>query len=69
VNNSVGEYKMKFVNRQKELETLNKNYNIGRISTIMIYGLRRIGKTKLVQKFIKDKPHLYFFVNKIRINL
>ncbi|MCT4509487.1 MAG: ATP-binding protein [Tepidibacter sp.] len=50
----------KFINRNKELEFLNNEYNQNRSSFIVIYGRRRIGKTALIRQFIQDKPSIYF---------
>jgi len=56
---------MKFVNREsemqefKELEHLSKK----KLFVIALYGLRRVGKTRLLLEFLKNKG-LYFFVNK-----
>lgn len=64
MNNSFGEY-MKFINREtelkelKQLETLSKK----KLFVIALYGLRRVGKTRLLLEFLKGKG-LYFFVNK-----
>ncbi|MGQ4891983.1 MAG: AAA family ATPase [Candidatus Njordarchaeia archaeon] len=49
---------MIFVNRRQELETLEKSLkaslnNIQHI--LLLYGLRRVGKTSLIRKFISDK--------------
>ena len=61
---STGEYKMKFINRQKELQKLEEYYTLSQrqLITVAISGLRRVGKTTLVKKFIKNKKALYFFV-------
>lgn len=50
----------KFVNREKELDFLNKEYNREGSSLVVLYGRRRIGKTSLVNEFSKDKPVIYF---------
>lgn len=52
--------KFRFINREKELEFLDKEYNKPGSSLIIIYGRRRIGKTALIKKFIENKPALYF---------
>ncbi len=52
--------KFRFINREKELEFLDKEYNKPGSSFIIIYGRRRIGKTALIKKFIENKPALYF---------
>ena len=50
---------MEFIGRTKELSDLKQEYN-NKHSFVVIYGRRRIGKTALIQEFIKDKPALYF---------
>ena len=50
---------MEFIGRTKELSDLEQEYN-NKHSFVVIYGRRRIGKTALIQEFIKDKPALYF---------
>lgn len=50
---------MEFIGRTKELNDLQQEYN-NKHSFVVIYGRRRIGKTALIQEFIKDKPALYF---------
>lgn len=51
---------MHFVNRNVELNTLEKEYQRSDASLVIIYGRRRVGKTELIRHFIKDKPALYF---------
>lgn len=54
---------MKFVNREIEMKTLQKEY--GRENPfVVIYGRRRTGKTTLIKEFIKDKKAFYFFADK-----
>jgi AAA+ ATPase superfamily predicted ATPase len=54
---------MKFINRNKEMKTLEKEYNRDSSFTV-IYGRRRTGKTTLIKEFIKDKNSFYFFADK-----
>ncbi len=51
-----------FINRTKELEKLNSEYQSQKSSFSVIYGRRRIGKTALISEFIKDKPHIYLYI-------
>ncbi len=48
-----------FYGREKELAKLEKEY-IKKNSFCTIYGTRRIGKTSLINEFIKDKKHILF---------
>lgn len=54
---------MKFVDRQKELTVLEKEFNRKEASLVIVYGRRRVGKTTLLKEFIKDKRALYFFIH------
>ena len=56
---------MKFVNRKEELSTLNRLHKEGKFQFIPIYGRRRVGKTRLVQEFIKDKSAIYFLADSV----
>ena len=49
-----------FIGRKKELDYLDKVYASNTKEFGVIYGRRRIGKTSLIDKFIEDKPHLFF---------
>ena len=59
---------MNFIDREKELETLNKEYKKEN-SFVVLYGRRRVGKTTLIKEFIKDKKAFYFFADKQNENL
>ena len=48
-----------FYGRTKELNKLEREYQ-KKNSFCSIYGTRRIGKTSLINEFIKDKKHLMF---------
>ena len=58
---------MKFYNRERELEALEKSFSLTdkRSSLVIITGRRRIGKTRLVKEFFsrKNVPYLDFFVS------
>ena len=49
-----------FIGRQKELETLREQYVKNEFSFIPICGRRRIGKTQLIEEFIRDKRAIFF---------
>ena len=51
---------MKFIGRQAELALLQQHYRDARPALIPIYGRRRVGKSRLIDEFIKDKPNIYF---------
>jgi len=50
-----------FINREEELNRLHELYNSflkGARIGVLVYGLRRVGKTRLIQEFIKDKASI-----------
>lgn len=49
-----------FIGRKRELSALDKLYTSGRFEFVVIYGRRRVGKTALINQFIKDKRAIYF---------
>ncbi len=49
-----------FLCREKELGKLNNRYRRESFECVVIYGRRRVGKTALINEFIKDKPVVYF---------
>ncbi len=56
---------MRFVDREREIEVLEKARERSRkkLYTVAIYGLRRVGKTRLLREFLREGD-LYFFVNR-----
>ena len=54
----------KFLNRENELDLLNKHYNKSGFKLFLLYGRRRVGKTELIKKFIEDKPSFYSLADK-----
>lgn len=49
-----------FFGRKKELANLEKMYQSNKFECAIVYGRRRIGKTTLINEFIKDKKTIYF---------
>lgn len=49
-----------FIDRQAELDTLEREYARTGSSFVVIYGRRRVGKTTLINQFIQDKRALYY---------
>jgi Predicted ATPase (AAA+ superfamily) len=50
-----------FIGRRSELDFLEEKYRETNGNFILIYGRRRIGKTALVNEFIKKKESIYLF--------
>lgn len=50
----------KFINRKNELKTLEDEYKRKDSSFVVVYGRRRVGKTKLITHFINDKRSIYY---------
>ncbi|MCW4024580.1 MAG: ATP-binding protein, partial [Candidatus Bathyarchaeota archaeon] len=55
---------MRFINREAELTELNILHKLSekKLFAVALYGLRRVGKTRLLLEFLKDNG-VYFFVN------
>lgn len=56
---------MNFVGRTEELTFLHKYYEKQGFQFIPIYGRRRVGKTRLVREFIKNKRSIYFLADSV----
>ena len=55
---------MRFINRERELEFLNRIYRENQSQFVVIYGKRRVGKTELTKQFFRDIQHIYFLADK-----
>lgn len=51
---------MKFIGREYELKTLERLYLEDTFQFIVMYGRRRVGKTRLLSEFCKDKNSIFF---------
>ena len=49
-----------FIGRTDELKTLDKLYNKDKFQLVIMYGRRRIGKTTLINEFLKNKKAIFF---------
>ena len=49
-----------FIGRENELNTLNRLYNSDKFEFTVIYGRRRVGKTALINEFVKGKDTIFF---------
>ncbi|MBE0523230.1 MAG: ATP-binding protein [Methanosarcinales archaeon] len=61
---------MRFINREKEINTLEDARILSKrkLFSIAIWGLRRVGKTRMILEFMKDTD-MYFFVNKDKTSI
>ena len=53
---------VQFVDRGGELEELNRLLGRKSAALVLLYGRRRVGKTRLVQEFLRGKRGLYLYV-------
>ncbi len=51
---------MHFIGRKEELSELERRFCSGHFEMGVVYGSRRIGKTRLLKKFVEDKAAFYF---------
>lgn len=49
-----------FIGRERELAELNRLYKTDKFQFPVIYGRRRVGKTALINEFVKGKDTIYF---------
>ena len=49
-----------FIGRERELGSLNQLYKSNQFEFVVVYGRRRVGKTALINQFIRDKKSIYF---------
>lgn len=56
---------MRFIDRKAELDELTnlRKLSQNKLFVVAVYGLRRVGKTRLLLEFLKDEG-IYFFVNR-----
>jgi AAA+ ATPase superfamily predicted ATPase len=48
------------------LDALNEWYSSDGFEFVAIYGRRRVGKTALLEEFIKDKKHIFVSARGVR---
>jgi hypothetical protein len=58
-----------FVGRKNELKQLNDLYNEDKFQMVVVYGRRRVGKTKLLTEFCKDKKSIFYVAEEHNNNL
>lgn len=52
-----------FVNREREIEALERSYTSNRAELYVLYGRRRVGKTELLRTFCQGKRHIFFIAD------
>ena len=60
-----------FIGRERELDALRRLYKTGKFQLPVIYGRRRVGKTALIEQFVRDLPCVFFTAveSDARVNL
>lgn len=56
---------MAFIDRERELSGLEAAWREKAAQFYVIWGKRRIGKTELIKRFIKDKSHIYHLCQRL----
>ncbi len=51
---------MKFVDREEELSAIRSRLDSNDFEMIVVYGRRRIGKTRLILEALAERPHIYY---------
>jgi hypothetical protein len=50
---------LRFVDRVEELAALERQWRSGSHAFVVVYGRRRVGKTRLLQEFTRNKPGVF----------
>jgi AAA+ ATPase superfamily predicted ATPase len=50
----------RFVNRERELQALERFWQLPRAQCIPVTGRRRVGKTFLIEQFAAGRRHVYY---------
>lgn len=53
---------LEFIDRKTELRTLTSLVDRKQAALVLLYGRRRVGKTRLIREFLKNKSSIYFYV-------
>ena len=53
-----------FIGRSRELAALERAYTSPGSELVPVYGRRRVGKSELLLRFVRGKPHLYYLGKK-----
>jgi AAA+ ATPase superfamily predicted ATPase len=52
-----------FINRERELEALERQVQSEQAELYVLYGRRRVGKTELLRAFCQDRRHIFFIAD------
>ena len=55
---------MEFIDREKEIEALERLWERNGAQFLVLYGRRRTGKTTLLLHWAQDKPHVYWIATR-----
>ncbi len=55
-----------FINRKRELNSLNERFNGSRAELFVLYGRRRTGKSALLRQWCQGKKYIYFLASQVR---
>jgi hypothetical protein len=55
---------VRFIDREAETAFLEDRYRSGGFELVVLYGRRRVGKTEILKRFVKGRPHLYYLADK-----
>ena len=58
------ESRTRFINRKNDLTYLEDEYKKKESGFMVVYGRRRVGKTTLIEEFIRNKKNVYFMADK-----
>jgi uncharacterized protein len=53
--------KSSFIGRDHHLAELESRYHDSKADLVLIYGRRRVGKSRLIHEFVRNKKHVFFF--------
>ena len=56
---------IRFIDRDKELDVLDRAWNSDKSEFIVLYGRRRVGKTTLLNEFFKNKSGIFYVAEDI----
>ncbi len=59
------DYLVPFIDREKELAVLEREWRRGGFSLITVYGRRRVGKTRLLKEFLSHHGGAYYVASEL----